>query len=307
MQPDNNVSSYVVNLSKVIKNARDYASKSDVAKIENSATSVELAYTILDNVIRVATDSAKVMRDINNESTFSNKADTFASDATKYLSDLSEKIKDNITLINENANAILTYAADIGDKTGCLAMNIVILLETTHDMKSQNITTLDTLRDAGRALVRDAGSARTLANRPGTNLEQYSQVLEQQEITPPPPIPKTRRKAPAPPLGIVPFSNKKSRKKNATMTMYNSKNRPIHSNSSPVFNFPPPPHNPTDTNSSFIGGSRHKKSLSLKKNKLHKHTTKNHKSRKTYNTHNTHNTQKRKKHNKQISHKNKHM
>ena len=55
------------------------------------------------------------------------------------------------------------------------------------------------------------------------------------------------------------------------------------------------------------GGSRHKKSLSLKKNKMHKRTKQNHKSRKTYNTHNTRNTQQRKKHNKQKSHKNKHM
>ena len=204
MHQDNDVSSYVVNLSNVIKNARDYASKSDVAKIENSATSVELAYTILDNVIRVATDSAKVMREINNGSAFELKADTFANDATKYLFELSEKIKDNITLINENANTILTYAADIGDKTGCLAMNIVILLETTQDMKSQNITTLDTLRETGRALVRDAGSARTLANRPGTNLEQYPQVLEQQEI----PHPIQRRKAPPPPTYVKKISKK---------------------------------------------------------------------------------------------------
>ena len=55
------------------------------------------------------------------------------------------------------------------------------------------------------------------------------------------------------------------------------------------------------------GARRHKKSLSLKKNKMHKRTKQNHKSRKTYNTHNTRNTQQRKKHNKQKSHKNKHM
>ena len=47
------------------------------------------------------------------------------------------------------------------------------------------------------------------------------------------------------------------------------------------------------------GTRRHKKRLSLKKNKMHKRTKQNHKSRKTHNTHNTHNTQKRKKHNKQ--------
>ena len=58
----------------------------------------------------------------------------------------------------------------------------------------------------------------------------------------------------------------------------------------------------------MVGGTRrHKKSLSLKKNKMHKRTKQNHKSRKTYNTHNTRNTQQRKKHNKQKSHKNKHM
>jgi len=55
------------------------------------------------------------------------------------------------------------------------------------------------------------------------------------------------------------------------------------------------------------GARRHKKLLSLKKNKMHKRTKQNHKSRKTHNTHNTHNTQQRKKHNKQKSHKNKHM
>ena len=82
--------------------------------------------------------------------------------------------------------------------------------------------------------------------------------------------------------------------------MVNSKNRKIHSNGSPVFTFPlppPPPYSPI-MNYSVIGGSRHKKHLSLKKNKMHKSTKQNHKSRKTYNTHNT---QQRKKHNKQKS------
>ena len=64
-----------------------------------------------------------------------------------------------------------------------------------------------------------------------------------------------------------------------------------------------------DTKINFIripgltGGANRKKSLSLKRNKMHKRTKQNHKSRKTYNTHNTHNTQQRKKHNKQKSQK----